>query len=391
MRRIIYLLSLACISVLASCNKQETDDNTNPQTTTADAEVLANTLNLPTDAYNYSNISLPAHFSTAEVQAANNTPSTNPITDVGATLGRVLFYDKNLSANNTISCASCHLQSKGFTDPEQFSTGFEGGKTGRNSMNLGNALFYTNGKFFWDERANTLEDQVLMPIQDAVEMGMTLENLVPKLQALDYYKVLFNQAFGDTTVTTERISKSLAQFVRAMVSYQSKYDDALAQAGGPVSPRTTLAGLSTEENLGRQVFADPAKGGCAGCHRTDLFIGEEALNNGLDATTTDKGLAGVTGRTADEGKFKVPSLRNIELTAPYMHDGRFATLEQVVEHYNSGVQAHPALNPRLKVQGTNTPKQLNLTDAEKAGLVAFLKALTDNTFIADEKFSDPFK
>lgn len=390
MRKTIYLLGLATsISVLAACNKKE--DAQTPQTPTSDTEILAKTLDLPSDPYNYSNINLPAHFMAGNVQGANNTPSTNPTTDLGATLGRVLFYDKNLSANNTISCASCHLQSKSFTDPEKLSIGFEGGKTGRNSMSLANAMFYQNGKFFWDERANTLEEQTLMPIQDLVEMGMTLEKLVPKLQALDYYKVLFRQTYGDTVITTDRISKALSQFVRSMVSYQSKYDQALNTQGGPVPPGTTLSGLSTEENLGRQVFFDPNKGGCAGCHRTELFIGEEALNNGLDATTTDKGLADVTNLATDEGKFKVPSLRNAELTGPYMHDGRFATLEQVVEHYNSGVKAHPALDNRLKVRGTNQVKRLNLTANEKTALVSFLKALTDNTFITDEKFSDPFK
>lgn len=389
MRNPLYIFTLAAVFALASCAKVETD--TTPQSTTSDADILAKTLNLPSDPYNYSNISLPAHFSAPPVQAANNTPSTNPTTDLGSTLGRVLFYDKNLSANNTVSCGSCHLQSKSFTDPAQFSDGFNGGKTGRHSMSLANALFYENGKFFWDERAATLEDQVLMPIQDQIEMGMTLQDLVPKLQALDYYKVLFRQTYGDTTVTTERISKSLAQFVRSMISYQSKYDEALKGQTGPVTPTTNLAGLTAEENLGRQLFVDPAKGGCAGCHSTDLFIGRVALNNGLDATTTDKGLAGVTGLATDEGKFKVPSLRNVALTAPYMHDGRFATLAQVIEHYNSGVKAHPALDNRLKVQGTNQPKRLNLTAGEKAAMVAFLNTLTDNTFINDVKFSDPFK
>ncbi|OJJ22805.1 cytochrome-c peroxidase [marine bacterium AO1-C] len=387
MRKLLYLLSITSLITMVACNNNE--ETAQPTTTTeGDSEILAKTLNLPDEAYNYSNINLPTHFLAANIQATNNTATTNPTTDLGATLGRVLFYDKSLSANNTISCASCHLQSKSFTDPETFSTGFEGGKTGRNSMSLANALFYQNGKFFWDERANTLEDQVLMPIQDLVEMGMTLDELVPKLQALDYYKVLFKQTYGDETVTSERISKALAQFVRSMYSYQSKYDQALSAHTGQITGNTTLAGLTAEENLGRQLFN---RSGCAGCHNTDAFVGIGAQNNGLDATTTDQGLAAVTGRTADEGKFKVPSLRNVEVTGPYMHDGRFATLEQVVEHYNSGVQNHPALDNRLKVRGTNDIRRLNLTDAEKAALVTFLKTLTDNTFLTDEKFADPFK
>ncbi|HAS44222.1 MAG TPA: cytochrome-c peroxidase [Microscillaceae bacterium] len=386
MRKLLYLLSFTSVITMVACNNNQ--EAAQPTTTEGDAEILAKTLNLPNETYNYSNISLPTHFLAANIQATNNTSTTNPTTDLGATLGRVLFYDKNLSANNTIACASCHLQSNSFTDPETLSTGFEGGKTGRNSMSLANALFYQNGKFFWDERANTLEDQVLMPIQDLVEMGMTLEDLVPKLQALDYYKVLFKQTFGDETVTSERISLALAQFVRAMYSYQSKYDQALSAHNGPLNGNTTLAGLTAEENLGRQLFN---RSGCAGCHNTDAFVGIMAQNNGLDATTTDEGLAAVTGLTTDEGKFKVPSLRNVEVTGPYMHDGRFATLEQVVEHYNSGVQNHPALDNRLKVRGTNQVRRLNLTDAEKTALVTFLKTLTDNTFLTDEKFADPFK
>ncbi len=390
MRKFLFALGLWGLTMMVACNNNG-GEATQPTTNEGDAEILAKTLNLPSEAYNYSNINLPTHFLAANVQATNNTPSTNPTTDLGATLGRVLFYDKNLSANNTISCASCHLQSKSFTDPEAFSTGFEGGKTGRNSMSLANALFYENGKFFWDERANTLEDQTLMPIQDLVEMGMTLETLVPKLQALDYYQVLFRQAYGDETVTSERISQSLSQFVRAMFSYQSKYDAALNAHNGPVNGGTTLAGLTDEENQGRQLFTSPNAGGCAGCHSTDLFVGIGAQNNGLDATTTDLGLAGVTNDTRDEGKFKAPSLRNVEVTGPYMHDGRFATLEEVVEHYNSGVQDHPALDNRLRVRGTNQVKRLNFTDAQKSALVAFLKTLTDNTFLTDDKFSDPFK
>lgn len=332
---------------------------------------------------------VPPYFTNGATNDTDNTPDNNRIMNTTATLGRVLFYDKNLSANNTIACASCHFQDRGFSDPAQFSTGFAGGLTGRQSMSLANARYYENGRFFWDERAASLEDQVLMPIQDHVEMGMTLDTLVAKLQAEEYYNILFTEAFGSNEVSSERISLALAQFVRAMVSYQSKYDQGLAMING--GNANQLPNFTTLENLGLRIFTDPQLGGCAGCHSTPLQIGIEAQNNGLDLNTVDEGLGAVTGNARDDGKFKVPSLRNIGVTAPYMHDGRFATLLEVVEHYNSGVQAHPNLDPRLRGgPGNPQPRRLNLSDEDQQALVAFLNTLTDEAFLTDEKFSNPF-
>lgn len=361
-----------------------------------DAEILSRYLNLPATSYNYAQVTLPQHFNAPPVRNADNTPANNRITDAGATLGRVLFYDKKLSFNQTKSCASCHAQEHAFADPVALSEGFAGGLTGRNSMGLSNARFYLNGHFFWDERANTLEDQTLMPIQDHVEMGMTLDSLTARLQQQPYYKILFKEAFGDTLVTSDRISLSLSQFVRAMVSYQSKYDNGLNQITGPPAPGQAIPGLTAQENLGLNIFRDPARGGCAGCHATDLFFGAAPFNNGLDAVITDLGLGAVTGNPADNGKFKVPSLRNIALTGPYMHDGRFETLEEVVEHYNSGVQLSETLDPRLTAPGGGPNQQrrarrLNLTQTEKDALVAFMHTLTDTVFVADEKFGNPFR
>ncbi len=333
---------------------------------------------LPDTLYEYANVTLPDHFNDDDITDADNTPGGNQITNAGATLGRVLFYDKRLSANNTISCASCHLQSQGFSDPNALSIGFEGGLTGRNSMGLANARYYENGAFFWDERATNLEEQVLMPIQDAVELGLTLDELVAKVSAESYYPPLFEDAFGTDEVNSDRISLALAQFVRSMVSYQSKYDVGVA---------TNFSNFTDEESRGRRIFE--GRGRCDNCHQTDIFIAPEARNNGLDATTTDAGLAAVTGDSDDEGKFKVPSLRNIAVTGPFMHDGRFDTLEEVVEFYDSEVQAHPNLDQRL--QGNNgQPRRLNLSDDDKAALVAFMETLTDDEFLTDTKFSDPF-
>ncbi len=348
---------------------------------------LTNALLLPASPLNYTALTLPPRFSQQPILGQDNTPATNLTTDIGATLGRVLFYDKRLSTNQTVSCASCHVQANGFSDPRQFSVGFNGGLTGRNSMGLANARWYQRQKFFWDERAATLEDQTLMPIQDSLEMGMTLQALTNRLAAEPFYTNLFAQTFGSPAVTSERISKALAQFVRSIISTQSKYDAGVA---------SNFSNFTTQENLGRQIFFGQTPFNfvtCATCHGTDNFVpGPNINNNGLESPYVDKGLGALTGLTQDEGLFKVPSLRNIELTAPYMHDGRFATLEQVVEFYDSGVVNHPNLSPPLKATGgaAGTPLRLNLTPQQKAALVAFMKTLTDPSVSTDAKFSDPF-
>ena len=253
-------------------------------------------------------------------------------------------------------------------------------------MGLANARYYTDGHFFWDERANTLEDQVLQPIQNAKEMGMTLPTLVSRLSAEPYYTNLFANTFGTPDVTTNRISFALAQFVRSMVSTRSKYD-----VGVPIG----FSNFTAEENLGRQIFVGQVGNAtCAACHGTDAHTAPGLNNNGLEFPYVDLGAGAITGRPQDNARFKVPSLRNIELTAPYMHDGRFATLEEVVEFYNSGVVDNPNLPPPLRVPGgpgqPPAVRRLNLTTTQKAALVAFLKTLTDTAMTADAKFSDPF-
>lgn len=344
-------------------------------------------LNFPPVPFNYANPLLPPNFLRPPLIGQDNMPATNLTTDAGAALGRVLFYDKRLSTNQTISCSSCHQPQHGFSDPARFSLGFNGGRTGRNSMGLTQARYYPRGRFFWDERALTLEDQVLQPIQNEVEMGMTLPALVLRLQSEPFYTNLFQRAFGSTEVNADKISRSLAQFIRSIVSTQSKYD---------VGLRSGFTNFSASENLGRQVFlGQVGNATCVTCHGTDNFVPNNVFNNGLENPYRDKGIGDLTGRAQDEGLFKVPSLRNIELTAPYMHDGRFASLEEVVEFYNSGVTNHPNLAPQLRVPSPpgsplGPPRRLNLTTAQKAGLVAFLKTLTDTNVVNDPKFSDPF-
>lgn len=377
------ILFICTTSLLLSCSNHLAEEESPVENTN---ESFTAELNLPDVLFQYSNINLPEHFG-GRVNRIDNTPNNNMITDAGATLGRVLFYDQILSANNKISCASCHKQVNGFSDPDRFSTGFEGGLTSRNSMGLSNARYYDNGQFFWDQRAATLEEQVLIPIQDEVEMGLTLNELVSKIQAANYYEPLFSDAFGSTEVSTERISYALSQFIRSMVSYQSRFDAGLAAVNG--NEEEDFPNFSELENLGKDLFFS-GRTQCSNCHETVVFSGDEARNNGLNAHSEDLGLGAITGNADDNGKFKVNSLRNIELTAPYMHDGRFATLKEVIDFYNDGIQNIANLDDRLRVQG-NMVRRMNLNGTEINALVAFMNTLTDESFISDEKFSDPFE
>jgi len=341
-------------------------------------------LGLPATSYNYAAPVLPANFLVNPVLAEDNTPGNDATTDAGATLGRVLFYDRRLSTNQTVSCASCHQQAYAFSDPRQFSVGYNGSVGTRNAMGLSNARWYQRKHFFWDESANTLEDQTLMPIQNPVEMGMTLDALTNRLAAEPFYTNLFAVAFGSPAITTNRISQALAQFVRSIVTTQSKYD---------IGVTNNFANFTTQENLGRQLFfgltGNPPPP-CAVCHATANFVPTTTLNNnGLEYPYVDQGVGGITGVTSQDGLFKVPSLRNIALTAPYMHDGRFTNLAQVVAFYNSGVVSGPNLSPPLVGPG-GTPLRLNLSTAQQAALVAFLNTLTDTNLVTNSQLSDPF-
>jgi cytochrome c peroxidase len=341
----------------------------------------ARTLRLPDTPFRYAKIDLPAHFKTPIARQFDNTPADNPVTDHGATLGRVLFHDTRLSANNTISCASCHVQKNAFVDPNRFSKGFKGKLTDRHAMSLVNLRHYTRGRFFWDERAGNLEATVLLPIQSKTEMGQDLTRLADILTRDRHYPELFKKAFGDGKVTRERIGKALAQFLRSMVSCQSKYDIGRARAD---SVRDDFKNFTVGENRGKALFLS----NCAICHlpgQDAHFVMITPANNGLDEDykKTDGGVGDITLNGRQIGLFKSPSLRNVEHTAPYMHDGRFDSLEKVIDHYSKEVKPHPNLDPRVR--------RLNFTQSEKAALVAFLKTLTDQKFLTDPKFSDPFQ
>ncbi|WP_240485122.1 cytochrome-c peroxidase [Aestuariibacter salexigens] len=397
-------LSLSMVLLVSGCGGDGlNDDVVITQSSTGQGgqqqPTQSSVLDLPSTSFDYESLNLPDHFTVnvpgqrlpTSVNGLDNTPANNPVTNDGATLGRVLFYDKNLSANGTVSCASCHKQALGFSDDAVLSMGFEGGRTARHSMTLINARYYQRGRFFWDERAMTLEQQVLIPFQDPVEMGMTLDQLVSVVEEQEYYPELFENAFGSSQVTADRIAMALAQFVRSIVSYSSKYDTGRALSN---APGDNFPNFTDEENIGKGLFfrTIPNGGGaCFGCHTTEAFVSANPgpQNNGLDSVTTDEGAGAVFDNPIFEGRFKTTSLRNIELTAPYMHDGRFNTLEEVVEHYNSGIQPHPTLSPAL-TDANGNPVRLNLTEAEKDALVAFLKTLTDETVSTEPKWSDPF-
>ena len=338
---------------------------------------------------NYANPVLPAYYD-ATVAALDNSPNNNPINDRVATLGRVLFYDKRLSVNDTTACASCHQQANGFDDPNRFSTGFSGTAfTSAHAMRLGNIRYYRPGTMFWDKRAASLELQVSQPIIHPIEMGFDathggINALLTKLAASTYYPDLFTLAFGNSAITEARIQQALAQFTRAMISAASRWDTAYAQVFNAAAPNrnlnVALPGFSASEELGHQLFmTGPGQGGagCAACHQPPTFgLAANSLSNGLDANETKI--------------FKSPALKNVGLSRAFMHDGRFSTLEQVIEHYNSGIQNGPALDNRLKTPG-GAPLRLNLTQNEKAALVAFLLTLNDNNLTTDAKFSNPFK
>ncbi|MEZ0148173.1 MAG: cytochrome-c peroxidase [Candidatus Reddybacter sp.] len=336
-----------------------------------------------------------AGFSAPFVFGRFEVPEDNPLTQAGVTLGRRLFYDVRLSGNNKISCATCHLQRLGFSDGKSTAQGISGKALAFNSMSLANLLWGAE-HFFWNGRVDSLEQQALLPIQNADEMAQNLDDLVLELKADAEYRRLFKNAYG--AISSANIAKALASFERTLVSANSKYDQYLR---GEVV-------LSEQEELGRKLFvAHPdvktslRGGNCIDCHSQFLTSGfkpryDGFSNNGLDGESElSPGLQAVTKDPAHRGFFKVPSLRNIVVTAPYMHDGRFASLEAVLDHYNEGIQISSTLSPLIMEadnieQGVDAQVGLNLTAKEKAAIIAFMHTLTDHQFLSDEKLSNPF-
>ena len=311
----------------------------------------------------------PHRFAMAGTFPIPPLPRDNPLIEERIALGRRLFQETALSADRSISCASCHAAASGFSDSRRFSPGVQGQLGTRQSMALANLAW--KREFFWDGRARSLRDQVLMPIQDPTEMAETLESVVGKLSGMPEYPVLFENAFGTPRIDAERIALALEQFVLTLTHFRSRFD--LSTQG--------KASLSDQERRGLELFMtenEPRMGqrgaDCFHCHGGPLFTDHQFHDNGLDLVPSDPGRARVTGRNADRGKFVTPTLRNIAQTAPYMHDGRFQTLEAVVRHYSEGVQASPNLDPNLAKHAAGG---LHLSLEDQSALVAFLKTLSD--------------
>jgi cytochrome c peroxidase len=317
-------------------------------------------------------------------------PADNLLTVEGVHLGHLLFWEKSLSEDGSISCGSCHLPEHGFSDPSPYSTGITGAQGIRNAMAIINIGWASS--YFWDGRAATLEEQILEPVAHPDEMALPWPQAVARLQANSEapgYPQLFLEAFGTTTITAELTSKAIAQFLRTLISADSKFDQW----------RRGETTLSDDEFAGYEIFlregGDPETtpggqfgGDCFHCHGEAGLQFSDYLfrNNGLDGSFgADAGRAGVTGMPLDSGRFKTPTLRNITLTAPYMHDGRFITLEEVLDHYNSGGVPSTTIDPFMKY----TTGGLALNPVQKTQLLAFLETLTDTSFIAASQFQDP--
>lgn len=324
-------------------------------------------------------------------------PEDNPLTVEGVAFGRMLFYDRRLSRDSTMSCASCHRQELAFTDGLPRGIGIDSQTVERSTMSLVNLLWSTP-RIFWDGRAMSIEDQVHQPIENPVEMDLPLQIAVKRLRQIPAYREQCRAAFGTHRIGGEHVQKALAQFIRTLVSQDARYDRFLR---GEVE-------LTEQELAGMQAFfthPDPSIGlrgsNCGDCHRNFLTDGfrdgfEGFANNGLDTDEElEDGLYTVSGNALDKGKFRVPSLRNIALTAPYMHDGRFATLEEVLDHYNEHIRESETLDLLISA-ASNEPREagdpiaLKMTEEEKRSIIAFLHTLTDSNFITNEKFSDPF-
>lgn len=336
----------------------------------------------------YSPARLPPYFDKT-VTALDNAPAPTAASNRMATLGRVLFYDLRLSTNDRASCAACHQQALGFTDSMRFSNGISSaGTTDFHAMRLGNLRYWKPGSTFWNRRVASVEAQASQPLHTLVEMGWGgpaggFDALIRKMAATDYYPALFAWAFGSKTITEARIQQALAQFVRAMIASSSRWDAGYARVFSPTAPDRGLGiplpNFTPAENRGRQLFmtaTGQGGAGCAACHVPPTFaLAADARSNGLDAGETRL--------------FKAPSLRNVGLTGPYMHDGRFTTLAQVIDFYARGIADGPALDDRLRQHGQ--PQRLALSAADRAALVAFLMTLTDTRLTTDARFSDPFR
>jgi cytochrome c peroxidase len=425
--------SLIALLLILACKKEPVTTNRGFDVSHLD---VIRVLNLPYNTIDYNKTKIPGYL---EIMGLKKPTLDNE----QVTLGRVLFYDKSLSADEKISCASCHQQGRAFSDPTAFSKGVNGRVTSRNSPGLANVVHvgahyqgWTANKspFFWDQRAQTIAEQSRQTIQNPDEMGMDLQTMVQRVASKPYYQVLFRNVYPDGIINEERVMQSLEQFVLAIPASQTKFDKAMNAAGLSIldtssiradtlftsfqigdttiittiyystTPQTIIVPimgqdtvvlpsrvpipqLNDQEQIGAAIFV----ANCSSCHSPIRpFQNVFSANIGLDINYKDQGLGATSGRPQDQGVFKAPPLRNIEFTAPYMHDGRFNSLDEVINFYSTGIKPHPNLHPLLKSINGN-PKRLNLTPLEKISLKAFLLTLTDKTTLTDGNFSNPFK
>jgi len=379
---------LGTVLMLSSCQKESTAVDY----TANEYEELSKSLNLPGELHNYivdvpEHINAGAFFLIAPIQLnkANHT----------ATLGRVLFYDELLSRNGTVSCGSCHVQTAGFAHNEALSQGFDGENGTRNSLALGTTAMglttsyggSTEGEalagFSWDDSVHSMEEQTQAAIENPSEMGMTMEAIVERVKSIAYYDILFRKAFGENEINEENLLKAITQFVNAISSNESRFDEGMNQT---LNVNEDFANYTASENLGKSLYNT----NCASCHGAKHdFTVKAVANNGLDQVYTDQGKGAKTGNSSDMAIFKVPFLRNIGLSGPYMHDGRFASLEEVVDFYSENVKEHINLSPELR-ESNGQVKKMNFTEVQKTALVAYMETLTDQEMIKDEKFSIPF-
>ncbi len=385
----IFLAALVVAALFFSCSESEAPT----KSYLAVEETFGASLNLSSPD-NYASQTIPAYIT------KDNTAG-NRISNAKATLGRVLFYDKSLSLDNSVSCGSCHQQAFAFSDNAQASAGVSGGTTARHSMRLVNARFGTEVKFFWDERAISLEAQTTQPIQDHAEMGFSgrdgrpdLQALLTKLQSIDYYQELFDFAYGDKQITETRLQESMSQFVRSIQSFDSKYDAGRALVMNEPMP---FPNFSQQENQGKNLFLAAPQfnlngvrtgggAGCGGCHRPPEFdIDPNSLNNGV--------IGAIAGGN-DLIVTRSPSLRDVvkadgTANGPFMHTGASSQLMTVIDHYNQiNLAGNNNLDPRLRPGGK--PQNLNLTQQEKDAIVAFIRTLAGSAVYTDKKWSDPF-
>lgn len=322
----------------------------------------------------------------------------NRLTKAGVMLGRWLFYDPILSGDNTMSCGSCHEQARAFTDGRRFSLGIRGKHVGRNTMSLVNLAW--GPRFFWDGRAASLEEQAMFPIKDKRELDQPIPELITELERHPVYPDLFQLAFGDSAITEERIGKAIAQFVRTIVSFQAPLDDVRRVEMGVLKENQIAPDLRKVILAKVDVETRRVVNVCGQCHSgtnygkegnySALYGGTRITSNGLDKDPDDKGYGKVTKNPPDVGHFKVPDLRNIVLTAPYMHDGRFDTLEEVLDHYDHGIQDFSGLDPILRSKD-GTPKKLGLSPEVKKNILMYLDLMTDPSFLKNENYANPFR